>query len=91
MNTIESIKLIYRNPTVHGGQPCVVGTEVRVAEIVMATIFEHQTPQATAVEYAVSLAGVHAAFAYYYTHKDEIDAEIRKQLKAARELQANSN
>ncbi|MCE2473101.1 MAG: DUF433 domain-containing protein, partial [Anaerolineae bacterium] len=30
MKTIESINLIYRDPDVRGGRPCIVGTGLRV-------------------------------------------------------------
>ena len=51
MNTIESIDLIYRNPEVRGGKPCIVGTGLRVIDIVMAMIFAERTPDQLAQDY----------------------------------------
>ena len=78
MNTIESINLIYRNPEVRGGRPCIVGTGLRVMDIVNAMIFAERSPDQLAKDYELSMAEVHAALAYYYENKDEIDANIRE-------------
>jgi uncharacterized protein (DUF433 family) len=86
METIHSINLISSNPKVRGGRPCISGTGLRVTDIVMASLFHNQTPDEIAVGYGVSLAQVHAALAYYYEHKAEIDEDIRAQIAKAREL-----
>ncbi|MBI5669641.1 MAG: DUF433 domain-containing protein [Chloroflexi bacterium] len=84
--TVHSINLIVSDPDVRGGRPCIAGTGVRVTDVVMAMLFHNQTPGEIAAGYAVSLAAVHAALAYYYEHKAEIDEDIRQQIKTAREL-----
>ena len=86
MNTIESINLIYRNPEVRGGRPCIVGTELRVLDIMMAMIFADRTPDQLAEDYDISMAEVHAALAYYYCNKAEIDADIREDIRRSDEL-----
>ncbi len=86
METVHSINLISSNPKVRGGRPCVAGTGLRVTDIVMASLFHNQTPDEIAVGYGVSLAQVHAALAYYYEHKAQIDEDIRAQIARAREL-----
>lgn len=35
MQTILSINLIYSNPKVRAGRPCIVGTTLRVTDVVM--------------------------------------------------------
>lgn len=72
----ESISLIYRDPEAQGGRPCLLGSDKRVADIVM-----HQQQGAiddleTATHFEIALAHVHAAMAYYYLHQAEIDADI---------------
>lgn len=62
------------------------GTGLRVIDVVMASLFHQQTPDELAVNYTVPLAGVHAAFSYYYEHKAEIDTDIRQQLELADKL-----
>jgi uncharacterized protein (DUF433 family) len=85
---VHSINLIVSNPEVRGGRPCLAGTGVRVADVVMAQVFHRQTPDEIAVGYGVSLAAVHAALAYYYEHQAEVDEDIRQQIARARELKA---
>ena len=86
MNTIESIDLIYRNPDVRGGRPCIVGTGLRVIDIVMAMDFGDRRPDQLARDYDISLAQVHAALAYYYANKAEIDDDIREDIRIGLEL-----
>ena len=85
MNTIESIDLIYRNPEVRGGKPCIVGTGLRVMDIVMAMIFAERTPDQLAQDYDLSMAEAHAALAYYYCNKAEIDKDIREDIRRSDE------
>ncbi len=86
MNTIESINLIYRNPKIRGGRPCIVGTDLRVLDIVVSKVFAERTPDELAEDYDLSMAEVHAALAYYYCNKDEIDLDIRDDFKRSDEL-----
>ncbi len=86
MATIESINLISIDPNVRGGRPCIAGTGLRVTDVVMATLFHQRTPGEIASNYEISLAQVHAALAYYYQHKTDLDADIRQQIETAREL-----
>ncbi len=86
MNTIESINLIYRNPKIRGGRPCIVGTGLRVTDVVMAMLFHQRNPSEISSDYQITLAQTHAALAYYYEHRDELDADIRQQIETAREL-----
>jgi uncharacterized protein (DUF433 family) len=87
METVLSINLIVSNPKVRGGRPCIVGTGFRVTDVVIAERFHHMTPDEIASGYDVPLAGVHAAFAYYYEHRQEIDEDIRQQIAKGREAQ----
>ncbi|MDE2775748.1 MAG: DUF433 domain-containing protein [Chloroflexota bacterium] len=84
--TIESINLITRKPGVRGGRPCIIGTGLRVTDIVVAMRYHERTPEQIAEGFQVSLAGVYAALTYYNLHKDEIDADIAQQIMKARDL-----
>lgn len=86
MKTTESIDLIVRNPKVRQGRPCIIGTGLRVMDIVMSSLFHDRNPGEIAAGYGVTIAQVHAALAYYYLNKDEIDEDIRQQIMTAREL-----
>jgi uncharacterized protein (DUF433 family) len=68
--------LITRRPGLHGGRPCIAGTGVTVRRIaVLHNIGE--APEEIAANFGhLSLAQVHAALAYYYANKPEIDADL---------------
>lgn len=82
---VHSINLIVSKPNVRGGRPCIAGTGFRVTDVVMAQRFHNMTPDEIATGYDVPLAGVHAALAYYYEHRDELDDDIREQIRQGRE------
>ncbi len=86
MDTIESIELIYRNPEVRRGMPCIVGTTIRVMDLAINMTYNDRSPQEMARDYDMPLEKVHAALAYYYSHQDEIDADIRADIKRSDEL-----
>lgn len=78
MNKVESIDLIYRNPKIRGGRPCIVGTSLRVLDIVNAMRWNGRNPEQMAEAYQITLGQVHAALTYYYCNQAEIDADIRE-------------
>jgi uncharacterized protein (DUF433 family) len=84
MDVVLSINLITSNPKVRGGRPCIAGTGLRVTDIIMASIFQMQTTDELAMGFGISLAQVHAAFAYYYEHQAEFDVDIRAQIAQSR-------
>jgi uncharacterized protein (DUF433 family) len=74
---------ITKDPKVCGGRACIDGTRIRVMDIV-ALLEEGITPEKMLTMFAVplTLAQVHAALAYYYDHKDEIEASFNEQDQA---------
>lgn len=86
MDTILNIGLIASNPKIRNGRPVIAGTGLRVTDVVIAHLYHDRTPGEIAADYQVSLASVYAALAYYYEHKSELDADIREQIRLAREL-----
>jgi uncharacterized protein (DUF433 family) len=78
---------ITKTPGVCGGKACIDGTRVRVMDIVVL----HEkglAPEAMLTHYssrALTLAEVHAALAYYYDHKDEIERSFEKDERAEAE------
>ena len=59
------------------GAPYIVGKGVKVAYIADLFTRHHWSLEAIADEHDLTAADVHAALAYYYDHKDEIDSDIR--------------
>ncbi|MGH2537391.1 MAG: DUF433 domain-containing protein [Candidatus Promineifilaceae bacterium] len=86
METIEAINLIATNPSVRDGRPCIAGTSLEVAVIAIAKIVNGQSPEEIAADYRLSLPQVYAALAYYYDHKDEIDATIKERRQLAQAM-----
>ena len=68
---------ITKDPKVCGGKACIDGTRIRVMDIVGLHHHGYMPEQMLNV-YAtpLTLAQVHAALAYYYDHKDEIEASF---------------
>lgn len=86
MNTIHSINLIVTNPNIRSGRPHIVGTTITVADIAIAKVFQMLDVDDIADYFDLPLAQVHAALAYYYEHKAEIDESIQERRKLAAEM-----
>ena len=63
-------------PGVRGGRPRIAGTRLAVADIVMLHLRMGKSVEEIAGKYQVTLSDVHAALAYYYDHRTEIDADM---------------
>ena len=74
---VESINLIYRDPKIRGGRPCIVGTGLRVTDIVMQQKHGDGAPKKIAARFDIGLGQVYAALAYYHEHREEIAADLR--------------
>ncbi len=76
-----------------GGRPCIAGTRIRVQDVACDHEVHVLTPEQIAREYPqVTLAQVHAALAYYFDHRGEIQRQIGEdeQLAASLESQARA-
>lgn len=85
-STIQSIDLISKNPNIRNGRPCIAGTSIEVAVIVIAKIMNGLDADEIAANYDLSMSQVYAALAYYYDHKAEIDASINKRRELAKKM-----
>jgi uncharacterized protein (DUF433 family) len=84
MDTIASH--IEVTPGVAGGKPRIAGHRITVQNIVMWHERLGLSADEIATEYALSLADVYAALAYYYDHREEIDRAIREDEEFIAEL-----
>lgn len=77
---------ITKEPEVCGGKACIDGTRIRVMDIV-ALEREGYVPEKMLGVFAVplTLGQVHAALAYYYDHRDEIEASFAEQERGEKE------
>jgi uncharacterized protein (DUF433 family) len=86
--TIEIGSLITRSPGIKRGVPRVAGTGISIRTIARL----HQqglTPEEIAISrYNLKLEQVHAALAYYFANRDEIDADIARQEQETSRIEA---
>jgi uncharacterized protein (DUF433 family) len=87
--TVDIGTLIEKTPGVVGGRPRIAGSRIAVdhiamlwrrgysAEDIVSSVYEH-----------LDLAGVHAALAYYFANRDEIDRSIREEEELGERLAA---
>ena len=71
------------------GKPCITGTGIRVWDIYVLHERQGRTPDEIAAAYPhVTLADVHAALAYYWDNKDEIDQQMKEADEFVERLKA---
>jgi len=76
---VLNIGLITSNPDVRSGPPVILGTSLEVVDIVLVRLHQRLDADEIAVWFQISPAEAHAALAYYYLHKDAIDALIQER------------
>lgn len=68
------------------GAPAIVGTTMKVVELVMAQIAYGWSPEELLFQHPyLTLGQIHSALAYYWDHKDELDADIESRRRYAEE------
>jgi len=83
------VQHIEATPGVMGGKPRIAGHRIRVSDIVVWHDRRGLSPDEIVDHYpGITLADVHAALAYYYDHRDEIEAEFEAEAKLVAEMQA---
>ncbi|MDX2138251.1 MAG: DUF433 domain-containing protein [Chloroflexota bacterium] len=83
--TVLTIDTIISNPKVRSGRPIIAGTTLRVQDVAAHHRYRQYTPDELAYQLQITLAQVHAALAYYYAHKDELDAQMEEDDRLIRE------
>ena len=79
---------IEKTPGVCGGKPRIAGHRIRVQDIVMDHEAGGLSPDDIVDAYPnLTLSQVHAALAYYYSHRDEIQSDIEEDRSYAEEFQ----
>src|ERR1700729_2256753 len=78
-------------PDICGGKPHVVGHRVKVQHVAIWHERQGKSPDEIVAEHpGLTLADVHAALAYYYDHRQQIDADIGADEDFAARLKAGS-
>lgn len=74
---------VWRKPGLCGGAPAIRGTRFPVRSVVVYVLRQGMTPEEMVREWPhLTLAQIYDALSYYYDHKRDIDAEIRRNEKA---------
>lgn len=67
-----------------GGVPIIVGTNMKVVELVMAQLAHGWSPEELHFQHPyLSLGQIHSALAYYWDHKDDLDKDIEARRQYA--------
>ncbi|MDQ7024163.1 MAG: DUF433 domain-containing protein [Anaerolineae bacterium] len=84
MPTIHPIDTIVSDPDISYGQPVIIGSRVRVVDLVASHLYRQLTADELATNFNLDLGQVYAALAYYYQHKTELDATLRSEAQQAK-------
>lgn len=66
------------SPEIAGGKPRILGHRITVQDIVTWHELLGRSADEISADYSLSLAEIHAALAYYFDHREEIDAAMRE-------------
>jgi uncharacterized protein (DUF433 family) len=84
-------EFIVKTTGVCGGQPRIAGTRIKVKHVYIWVERMGMTPAHVVEEYPhLTMAQVHAALAYYWSHRDEIHQDIDNEDKLVAELKAKA-
>lgn len=77
----------YHHIELRDGVPWIRGTQIKVVEIAEDLVRGKWDGQRIHRNYPwISLPGIYSALAFYYEHKDEIDAEMERRQRFDREM-----
>lgn len=76
MTTVSIDRHIEATPGIAGGKPRISGHRITVQNIAIWHERLGRSAEEICAEYGLTLAQVHAALAYYFDHREEIDLRI---------------
>ncbi|MBZ0170569.1 hypothetical protein MELA_00042 [Candidatus Methylomirabilis lanthanidiphila] len=77
-------------PGIAGGKPRIAGHRITVHSIVIWHERIGKSVDEIAAEYDLTLADIHAALAYYYDHRSEIDRDIEESKAFVKTLRGST-
>ncbi len=90
MATATTYAYIVSTPGVCGGKPRIDGHRIRVQDIASAYEVHGGAPEEICQWYpGITLAQVHSALAYYFDHRDEIQADREEERRTVEEFKRN--
>ncbi len=81
---------IEATPGTRGGKPRIVGTRVTVEDIVLMHLRMAKSLDEIAGDFDLPMAAVHAAMAYYYDHRAEIEESLEQDAAFAEAFRKNN-
>lgn len=82
---------IVKTPGVCGGQPRIAGTRIKVKHVYTWVECMGMTPAQVVAEYPhITMAQVHVALAYYWSHCDEIQRDIENEERLVNDLRTKA-
>ncbi len=89
--TLTTCPSIVATPGTCGGKPRIDGTRIKVKHIFVWVEQMGMTPAEVVHAYPhLSMAAVHAALAYYWSHQEEIQREIEDEERFVADMKAKS-
>jgi uncharacterized protein (DUF433 family) len=82
---------IVKTPESCGGKARIAGHRIRVQDVVRWHEEGRSADEIVGEFPQISLADVHAALAYYFDHRAEIDADIEAETRIRRDFEAQRN
>ena len=79
--------LLTSTPEIRHGRPCISGTGISVHRIAILHNLGHSIEDIVRKYEHLTSAGVHAALAYYFANKQQVDSEIATDEAAAEEIE----
>jgi uncharacterized protein (DUF433 family) len=90
-STPSLAEFIVRTAGVCSGQPRIAGTRIKVKHVYTWVERMGMTPAQIVADYPhLTMAQVHAALAYYWSHQGEIHQDIENEEKLAADLEATA-
>ena len=90
MATIALDQYIELTPGTCGGRPRITGRRIRVQDIAVWYLKQGQTVEWIASEFGLSLSEIHAALAFYYDNREEIDRQLAEDAAYVEEVRAKT-
>ncbi|HVC97744.1 MAG TPA: DUF433 domain-containing protein [Pirellulales bacterium] len=87
----SATEYIVKTPGTCGGEARIAETRIKVKHVFIWVEQMGMTPAQIVVEYPhLTMAQVHAALTYYWSHQDEIHQDIENEEKLVAELRSNA-
>ena len=74
--SMEVETLLTSSPEIRDGRPCIRGTGISVHRVAILHNLGHSPEEIVRKYEHLTIAGVHAALAYYFANKQEVDADV---------------